>query len=75
MTETIIVAIITFVGSLLGNYFSNNKNQALISYRLEQLEKKVELHNKVIERTYYLEQETSSLENDLNDIKKQIDKG
>ena len=75
MTETIIVAIITFVGSLIGNYVSNNKNQALISYRLEQLEKKVELHNKVIERTYYLEQETSSLENDLNDIKKQIDKG
>lgn len=75
MTETIIVAIITFVGSLIGNYFSNNKNQALIAYRLEQLEKKVESHNKVIERTYYLEQETSSLENDLNDIKKQIDKG
>ena len=75
MTETIIVAIITFIGSLIGNYFSNNKNQALIAYRLEQLEKKVESHNKVIERTYHLEQETSLLENDLNDIKKQIDKG
>ena len=75
MTETIIVAIITFLGSLIGNYISNNKNQALIAYRLEQLEKKVELHNKVIERTYHLEKETSLLENDLNDIKKQIDKG
>lgn len=75
MTETIIVAIIAFIGSLVGNYMSNNKNQALIAYRLEQLEKKVELHNKVIERTYSLEKETSLLENDLNDIKKQIDKG
>ena len=75
MTETIIVAIIAFIGSLVGNYMSNNKNQALIAYRLEQLEKKVNLHNSVIERTYELEKETSLLENNLNDIKKQIDKG
>lgn len=75
MTETIIVAIIAFIGSLIGNYMSNNKNQALIAYRLEQLEKKVELHNKVIERTYALEKETSILENDLHDIKREIEKG
>lgn len=72
MTETIIVAIITFVGSLIGNFLSNNKNSALIAYRLEQLEKKVNLHNQVIERTYQLEKETSLLENDLNDLKKEL---
>ena len=44
MTETIIVAIITFVGSLIGNYFSNNKNftyiifsERFITYNLVQL--------------------------------------
>lgn len=72
ITEAIIVAIITFIGSLIGNFLSNNKNQALIAYRLEQLEKKVNLHNQVIERTYQLEKETSLLENDLNDLKKEL---
>lgn len=72
ITETIIVAIITFIGSLIGNFLSNNKNSALIAYRLEQLEKKVNLHNQVIERTYQLEKETSLLENDLNDLKKEL---
>lgn len=62
MTETIIVALITFLGSLIGNYLSNNKNQALIAYRLEQLEKKVDLHNQVIERTYQLEKEVKVIE-------------
>ena len=71
MTETIIVAIITFIGGLVGNFIVNNKHQALISYRLEQLEKKVDLHNQVIERTYDLEKRASVLENDVNDLKKE----
>lgn len=71
MTETIIVAIITFIGGLVGNYIVNNKHQALIAYRLEQLEKKVDLHNQVIERTYDLEKRASVLENDVDDLKHQ----
>lgn len=72
MAETIIVAIITFIGGLIGNFIVNNKHQALIAYRLEQLEKKVDLHNQVIERTYDLEKRASVLENDINDLKKEI---
>lgn len=70
MTDVIIVAIITFISSLIGNFLSNNKTQALIAYRLEQLEKKVNLHNNVIERTYELEKKTTLLENDIEDLKK-----
>ena len=66
MTETIIVAIIAFIGSLIGNYMSNNKNQALIAYRLEQLEKKVNLHNNVIERTYELEKKVEVIETKID---------
>lgn len=69
MTEAIIVAIITFVGSLIGNYLSNNKNQALIAYRLEQLEKKVDLHNSVVERTYQLEKDVKVIYTELDNIK------
>lgn len=41
MTE-IIVGALALVGTLAGAYLSNRKNNALISYRLEQVERKVE---------------------------------
>lgn len=55
MSETIIVAIIAFLGTVAGSYFANRKQSALIAYRLEQLEKKVMAHNNLVERTYALE--------------------
>jgi len=59
MDSAIIVALITggmsLAGTLAGSYYSHKKSTALIAYRLEQLEKKVEVHNRVIERTYELE--------------------
>lgn len=54
MTE-LIVAALSFLGTAVGS-FSGVK---LISYRLEQLEKKVEKHNNIIERTYKLEENQS----------------
>ena len=38
-------------------------------YRIEQLEKKVEKHNNVIERTYMLEGRMTEAEHDLRDMK------
>ena len=55
MGETILVAILGFLGTLTGAYTSNRKAAALTAYRLEQLEAKVNKHNQVIERTYQLE--------------------
>jgi hypothetical protein len=59
MTETIIVAILSLCGTLVGAYMANRKSTALIAYRLEQLEEKVNKHNSVIERTYALEERVS----------------
>lgn len=60
MNETNIVAIVvagmSLIGSILGNYWAQRKSSALIAYRLEQLEKKVAKHNNLVERTYKLEQ-------------------
>ena len=56
MTENIIIALIAFAGTLAGSYFAQRKTTALVVYRLEQLERKVDKHNSVIERTYKLEQ-------------------
>lgn len=56
--ESIIVAVLALVGTLAGTYFANRKSAALIAYRLEALEKKVQAHNNLIERTYKLEERT-----------------
>ena len=56
MTENIIIALIAFAGTLAGSYFAQRRTTALVVYRLEQLERKVDKHNSVIERTYKLEQ-------------------
>lgn len=60
---TVAVGILSFIGTLMGAYFSNKKSQALIAYRIEQLEKKVDKHNSVIERTFKLE-ETEAVQNE-----------
>lgn len=61
MTEGIIIAILSLAGTFLGT-FSGIK---LISYRLEQLEKKVEKHNNLVERQYNIEKITAVLSEDL----------
>lgn len=54
--STIVVAALALVGTLVGSYLAHNKTTALIGYRLEQLEKKVNLHNNAVERLYKAEQ-------------------
>lgn len=56
MDSTIIVALIAFAGTALGAYFANRKTTALFTYRLDQLEAKVTLHNNLVERVYGLEE-------------------
>lgn len=63
----IVVGILAFIGTLVGAYCSNNKTVALVTYRLQALEKKVEQHNKVVERMFIAE-------NDIKTMKKEIEK-
>ena len=57
MTETVIVALVSLLGSLAGTFGGIITGSKLTNYRIEQLEKRVEDHNKVVERTYKLEKE------------------
>lgn len=74
MWESVIVALITGGLSLLGVYLANRKSAALMEYRIEQLEKKVDIHNSVIDRTYKLEADTEVQANDIKTLYKKIDK-
>lgn len=69
----IVIAILALVGTLGGSYMSNKKTTALVAYRLEQLEGKVNKHNEVIERTYRLEERVAIDEEKLRVANNRID--
>lgn len=69
MMDNIIVGLLALIGTLAGTYFSNRKTTALIAYRMENLEKKVNQHNQVVERTYKLEGRMTEAEHDIRDLK------
>ena len=56
MSGEFITALITSAGSAIGALGGILLNTKLTNYRIEQLEKKVEKHNNLIERVYRLEQ-------------------
>ena len=58
MSDAIIVAVIGLAGSGAGAFGGILVSSKLTQYRLEQLEKKVEVHNGVIDRVYKLEERT-----------------
>lgn len=58
MSTEIIVGLLSFAGMLIGSIWSNK----LVIYRISQLEKKVDKHNSVMERTFILEEKVSNIE-------------
>ena len=65
MTDTIIVALMSLLGTLGGTFGGILTSNKLTNYRIEQLEKKVEKHNKVIERVYNLEKNEAVIEEEI----------
>ena len=56
MSDTVLAALIGLMGSGVGAFGGILVSGKLTQYRLEQLEKKVQAHNSLIERTYRLEE-------------------
>lgn len=61
----IIVALISLLGSGLGAFAGILASAKLTAYRIEQLEKKVDKHNTVIERTYKLEEDQAVIKEQI----------
>ena len=72
MESTIIIALISFAGTLLGTFGGIVTSNKLTVYRIEQLEKKVEQHNNVVKRVYELEKEKAVFEEELKVANKRI---
>lgn len=71
--STIIVAVLALIGTLSGAYFSNSKTKALLAYRLERLEERVNKHNNLVERTYHLQEEQELIKEKIKVANHRID--
>lgn len=60
-----IISLVSVFGSLLGTLAGILINSKLVNYRIEQLEKKVDKHNQVIDRVYKLEQRDAVVEEEI----------
>ena len=69
MSDAVLAALITgaltLAGTILTVVISNRNNRALLEYRIDRLEEKQDKHNRVIERTYRLEEQVSVHEEKL----------
>ena len=69
MQDTIVVAILSLIGTLAGSFGGTQ----LIKYRIEQLEKKVEKHNSVVERTFLLEEKVKVANHRIEDLEGKVE--
>ena len=69
MGTEIIVAVLAFIGTLAGSYFSNNKNTAVMDEKIKDIKEdiitlsnRVDKHNQLAERMIIVEQKIKNLE-------------
>lgn len=73
MTEGVIIALLSLFGTLIGTFAGIITSGKLTNYRIEQLEKKVEKHNNLVERTYELEEKIQLHEEKIKVANHRID--
>lgn len=67
MSDVVIVGLLSLVGTLGGTFGGIMVANKLVNYRLEQLEKKVDKHNSVIDRMYCAEKRLDVIDQRLED--------
>lgn len=73
MDSTVIVALISLAGTLLGTFGGIMASNKLTSYRIEKLEEKVDKHNNLIERVYRLEDNDKLLDERISTINQRVE--
>lgn len=94
MSDTIIVALISLIGTVVTVWAANRhtlaeldkkselsdakidakleRHQAVTDTKIDELTRKVEKHNNMIERVYQLEGRMNETEHDINDLKGRV---
>lgn len=66
MSETIIVSLVSFAGTIVGSLIGILSANKLVNFRLQKLEEQVSKHNSIVERTYIIEGKVKEIENRLD---------
>ncbi|MCI8870655.1 MAG: hypothetical protein HFF39_08980 [Lawsonibacter sp.] len=73
MSEAVLVALIGLCGSGAGSLAGVMASARLTRYRLEQLEKRVQAHNRLVERMYQVEERTELQEEKIKSASRRIE--
>ena len=73
MWVQIIIAFLAFLGTLIGSVAGILTANKLTNYRIEQLEKKVSVHNQLVERMYEVEKREDVIEEKVKVANHRID--
>ena len=73
VSDSIIVALLSLLGSLGGTLGGIALNSKLSNYRIEQLEKKVDKHNNLIERMFKVEESINLMDEKIKVANHRID--
>lgn len=68
--ENLLVAIVTAVGLIVTQVIISHRQNNIVIYRIDQLEKKQDKHNGIMEKTYRLEEQVSQHDDWLSDLEK-----
>lgn len=73
MTTEVIVSLIGLIGIFIKVYFEFKKTNQLINYRLDAIEKKINLHNGYAEKFASTAKDISAIQKDVEWLKRRSD--
>lgn len=74
MSENVIIAIISALPAIIVALVSIVSNNKIISFKIEELEKKVEKHNQVVERMAVIERDVKTAFNRIDDVRTDMER-
>ncbi len=69
MSNEIVIALVSFVGTLIGTFGGIVTSSKLVNYRIAELEKKVDKHNDFAERFPVIETQIKNIYHELNELR------
>ena len=68
--ESVIAALVTGVLTLVGVVVSNGRSRAVMEVKIDNLARQGERHNRMVERTYALEQDVAVVKAEIENMRK-----
>lgn len=71
MNDVVLVALIGFAGTVIGSFLGVVASAKLTNYRIEQLEKKVDMHNNFARRIPVLEEQIKEANHRIENLEQE----